>query len=164
LLQHCAELLKSPPDVQLGAGEALDIPLRTLPLARLLCAGAGTSMLACVTQLLVRQQALLGAALLAVSGALVVTLRRELWLRGAGGPVRLQLTCEGQFRVYCRDGRSEPAGLRPQSMRVGGGVLLVLVGSRTYRLWLARGNVRPEVLAALHRRLGRRTAGVPGLR
>jgi hypothetical protein len=164
LLKHCAGLLQSSPDMQLCAGEALDIPLRTLPLARLLCAGAGASMLACVTQLLVWRQGLLGAVLLAVSAALVMSLRRELWLRGPGGPVRLQLTCEGQFRVYCRDGRVEPARLRPQSMRVGGGVLLVLGGSRTYRLWLARGNVRPEVLAGLHRRLGRGSAGVPGLR
>jgi hypothetical protein len=29
---------------------------------------------------------------------------------------------------------------------------------------LTQGNVRPEVLAALHRRLGRGSAGVPGLR
>jgi hypothetical protein len=58
----------------------------------------------------------------------------------------------------------DPAGMRPQSLRVGGGVLLVLRGTRTYRLWLAPGNVRPELLAALHRRLGRGSAGVPGLR
>jgi hypothetical protein len=120
-------------------------------------------MLACLAQLLVWRQGLLAAALLAISVAVAVILRRELWLRGVG-PVRLQLTTAGQFRVYCRDGQVDTVGMRPHSLRIGGGVLLVLRGKRTYRLWLAQGNVRPEVLAALHRRLGQGAAGMPGLR
>ena len=164
LLRRCAELLKSPPDMQLRAGEELDIPLLALPLARSLGAGAGASMLACATQLVFWRQWFLVTALLAVSVAVVVLLRREPWLSERAGPVRLRLTAEGQFRVYCHADRVDPVGLRPQSLRIGGGVFLVLRGTRTYRLWLAQGNVRPEVLAALHRRLGRGSTGVPGLR
>jgi len=141
----------------------VDIALRPLPLARLLCAGSGLSMLACLAQLVAGGQGLVAAALLAVCVAAAPLLRRELLLGGAG-PVRLQLTSEGQFRVYCRDGSPQPVGLRPQSLRVGGGVLLVLHGHRSYRIWLAEGNVHPEALAALHRRLGRGSAAVPGLR
>jgi hypothetical protein len=162
-LTRCARLLRRPPDTPLRAGEALDIPLQPLPMARLLCVGAGACMLACLTQLLVWRQGLVAAALLAISVAAAVLLHRVLWLRGVG-PVRLQLTTAGQFRIYCRDGQVHAVGLRPQSLRVGGGVLLVLRGTRTYRLWLDRGNVRPEVLAALHRRLGQGAAGMPGLR
>jgi hypothetical protein len=120
-------------------------------------------MLACLMQLLLWRQGLVASTLLAISVAVAVILRRVLWLRGVG-PVRLQLTTAGQFRVYCRDGQVCTVGMRPQSLRVGGGVLLVLRGRRTYRLWLDRGNVRPEVLAALQRRLGQGAAGMPGLR
>ncbi|MEO8309233.1 MAG: hypothetical protein ABI616_14460 [Pseudomonadota bacterium] len=121
------------------------------------------SMLACVTHLLFWRQWLLAAALLAITLASGLILLRVIWLRG-GAPLRLQLTAGGQFRIHCRDGRVETVGLRPQSLRLGGGLLLVLRGARTYRLWLARGNVRPEVLAGLQRRLGRGSAGLPGLR
>jgi hypothetical protein len=155
-------LLESPPDTQLRAGEALDIPLRILPLARRLCAGAGVSMLACIVQLLGWRQWLLALVMLAVSVYVAVVLRTMPWLHGMK-PVRLLLTAEGQFRVYCHDG-VDTVGMRPQSLRVGDGVLLVLRGRRTWRFWLAPGNVRPEVLAALHRRLGRGSARMPGLR
>lgn len=167
-MARCLRLLRQQlqrlPDTQLRPGEALDIPLQTLPLARILGVGAGVSMFACVTQLVIWRQGLLVAALLAVSAVAAVIMRRELWLRGRAVPVRLQLTAAGQFRVYCRNGRVDLVGMRPQSLRVGGGVLLVLCGARTYRLWLAQGNVPPQDLAALHRRLGRGSAGVPGLR
>ena len=162
LLKRCAALLESPPDTQLRAGEELDIPLRTPPLARRLCAGAGVSMLACIAQLLSWRQWLLATALLVISVFVAVALRKVLGLHAAQ-PALLRLTAEGQFRIYCHEG-ADTAGMRPQSMRIGGGVLLVLRGRRTYRFWLAPGNVPPEVLAALHRRLGRGTAGVTGLR
>ena len=164
LLAWLHQLLQHPPDTQVRAGEELDIPLRTLPLARVLGMGAAASMLACSMHLLVWGQWALAAALIAVAATAAVIMQRDLWLRGRAGPVRLQLATDGQFRIYCRDGRVDPVRLRPQSLRVGSGVLLVLCGTRTYRLWLAQGNVRPEVLAALHRRLGRGPTGVPGLR
>ncbi len=87
-----------------------------------------------------------------------------LWMSGRSGAVSLELAASGQIRVYCRDGRVDTVGMRPQSLRIGGGVLLVLRGARTYRLWLARRNVQPDVLAALHRRLGRVSTALPGLR
>ena len=162
-MRLCAGYLEPPPDTRLRAGEELDIPLQPLPVARALFAVAGAGMLACVLQLLFWRQGILAVALVGVSGAVAMILRRCPWVR-ASGPTGLRLTAEGQFRVYCRDGSLAAVGLRPQSLRIGEGVLLVLRGSRTYRLWLAPGNVQPEVLAALHRRLGRGSAGVPGLR
>ncbi len=120
-------------------------------------------MLACVVQLLLWRQVILALVLAGASSAAAMILGRYPWMKRSG-PSVLRLTTEGQFRVYCRDGSVAAVGLRPQSLRIGGGVLLVLRGNRTYRLWLAPGNVRPEPLAALHRRLGRGSAGMPGLR
>ena len=162
-MRLCAGHLEPPPDTRLRAGEELDIPLQPLPLARALFAVSGAGMLACVLQQLLWRQWILATVLVGVSGAVAMMLGRYPWMRRSG-PTGLRLTTEGQFRVYCRDGIEAAVGLRPQSLRIGGGVLLILRGSRTYRLWLAPGNVRPEVLAALHRRLGRGSAGVPGLR
>jgi hypothetical protein len=153
-----------PPDTQVRRGQELVIALQVLPLARRCLAGAGVSLIACFVQLAAQQQGLLAASLLAAFGAAAVMARRDLWLSGQAAAVRLRLTGEGQILVYCRDGRVDPVRLRPQSLRVGGGVLLVLRGTRTYRLWLSNGNVEPGALAALHRRLGRGSAGLPGLR
>ena len=147
----------------LRAGEELDIPLQPLPLARALFAVSGAGMLACVLQLLLWRQGILAAALIGVSATVARILGRYHWMRSTR-PTGLRLTAKGQFRVYCHDGSLVAVGLRPQSLRVGGGVLLILRGSRTYRLWLAPGNVRPELLAALHRRLGRVSTAPPGLR
>lgn len=158
----CAGQLKSPPDAQLRAGEPLEIPLRPLPLARALCAGVGVSLLACVVQLVLWRQGILAVVLAGVSA--VAMIPGGCLRKGRFAPAVLRLTTEGQFRVYCHDGSVDAVGMRPQSLRVGAGVLLVLRGKRTHRLWLGPGNVRPEVLAALHRRLGRGSAGVPGLR
>lgn len=156
--------LTGPPDTAIRAGEELDIALRALPLICRCSLGAGASLLACIAQVAVQQQWFLAAALLAALGAAAVVLGGDLWLRGPGAPVRLRLTAAGEILIYCRNGRVDKVHLRPQSLRVGGGLLLVLRGTRTYHLCLGAGNLEPANLAGLHRRMGRGPTGVPGLR
>ena len=126
--------------------------------------GATVCLLATAAQLVIRGQAMLAISFLIVWWVAGFALRRELLLRGLDAPVRLDLAGDGTLWVYCRNGRVDEVSLRPQTLRIGGGLLMVLKGLRTYRLWLASGNVEPRTLAALHRRVGRGTPAPPGLR
>ncbi len=169
--KRCARLpaqlllqFEDPPGTVIRAGEDLDLPLRPLPLVCGCSLGAGAALLACSAQVAVQRQWLLAAVLLAALGALAVLLGEVLWLRGENAPVRLRLTTAGEVLVYCRNGRVDRVHLRPQSLRVGGGLLLVLRGTRSYHLCLGSGNLAPATLAGLHRRMGRGPTGIPGLR
>ena len=169
---HCAArlrarlraVLRPAPDVRIRDGEALSIALSVLPVARGCAGAAAATLLATAMQLVVQGQLLLALSFLLVLVIAASGVRRDLLLRGPGAPVWLVLTTEGALSVYCRNGHIEPVRLRPQSLRIGGGLLMILRGNRTYRLWLASGNVKPGTLAALHRRLGRDTAAPAGLR
>jgi len=152
------------PDIRIRVGEGLIIPLAVLPLARRSAGVAAASIVGTAVQLVLQGQVLLAMSFLFVLVIAASALRRDLLLKGQNAPVRLELTWEGKLLVYCRNGRVEQVRLRPQSLRVGGGLLMVVQGLRTYRLWLASGNVEPGILAALHRRLGRGTPAPPGLR
>lgn len=103
-------------------------------------------------------------ALLAASAIAAVAMRRDLWLLGTDAPDCLQVTADGQVQVIGRNGRVDRVAIRPQSLRLGTGALLVLQGEQTWRLLLAGGNVEPACLAALFRRLGPVSPGPPGLR
>lgn len=121
------------------------------------------SVLACSLQLLTRHQGWLAVTLLAAS-AIAALAMRDLWLLGPDAPDCLHVTANGEVRVVARSGRGERVAIRPHSLRLGTGVLLVLQGERTWRLLLARGNVEPACLSALIRRLGPIAPGPPGLR
>jgi hypothetical protein len=162
--QDLREALGAPPDIRLRVGEGLTLPLRVLPLAYRCAVAAAASVLGVAAQLVMRGQVLLAVFVLAVLVIAGAVLRRDLLLRGPGAPFRLRLSRDGTLWVYCRNGRVEQVRVRPQSLRMAGGLLLVLQGTRTYRLWLASGNTEPGTLAALHRCLGRGAAAPPGLR
>jgi len=167
LRKRCARGLRSQdntgPDIRLPAGDALVIPLSALPLACWCSAGAALPLLASAVQLIAGNQVPLAIVLLAAAGTGITALRRDLWLRGPAAPVRLEVRAQGSMRIYCRNGIADEVHLQAHSLRLGGGFLLVLRGRRSYRLLLASGNVEPVTLAALHRRLGRGSAGTPGL-
>jgi hypothetical protein len=168
LSKRCVPLLRAAscpaPEIRIRDGEGLSISLAVLPLGRRCAGAAAASLLGTSVQLVIQGQGWLALSFLFVLVVAGLALRRDLLLRGQDAPVRLELTSAGTLWVYCRNGRVDEVHLQPQTLRMGGGFLMVLKGLRTYRLWLARGNVEPGTLAALHRRLGRGTAALPGLR
>jgi hypothetical protein len=168
LWRRCAALLRGqllpPPDITISSGEYLSIPLRTHPLAIRVSLGSGMAVLACSLQLALRDQQWLAMVLLAATATAALAMRRDLWLLGPDAPGCLEVTAEGKVQVVARNGGVHRVAIRPQSLRLGTGVLLVLQGERTWRLLLAGGNVEPACLAALFRRLGPVAPGPPGLR
>ena len=73
---------------------------------------------------------------------------------GCGNPRHLVITPDGRLLLRTHEGRMEEMQLRPESLRLGPYVLLVLCnGGRAYRILLGPDNLAPPQLCALKCRL-----------
>jgi hypothetical protein len=135
------------------APEALELALRPSPRLRLARRALAIAVLLYLLELL-----LTGHRIAALAIALLVACSSWPWMARVGTspamPQRLVLATDGRLFLEHRGGSLEEVRLRPESLRLGSHVLLVLTGAgRTIRLLLGPDNLAPAQLAALQRRL-----------
>ena len=97
------------------------------------------------------------AAALGIAGICARAFWLDVWLRGADPPRWLERCSDGELVLQQSSGRREAVRVSGSSLTWGRqAMLLVLRGSRTWRLWLGPGNVPGEALASLRRDLAGR--------
>ncbi len=138
------------------APEALVLPLRRSSRLRLALRILSLGVLGYVLELI-----LTGHALAAGAVALMSACGSWRWRRRPGGAGLRQLVVatDGRLFLGTRDGSMEEMQLRPQSLRLGPHVLLVLAArGHVHRLLLGPDNLTPAQLSALKCRLPMRPA------
>lgn len=149
----CGRLLHGQPLRLVAAPEVLRLPLRPSPRLRFACGMLGIAVLLHALELLLTGHRL--AAMAVVGLAACAAWGQWHRARNHASPRFLRIDTDGRlFLEVAEGGAEEETQLRPESLRLGPHVLLLLSArDRRIRLLLGPDNLDPARLASLKRRL-----------